>query len=307
MKKRIFIGSSSEELGTAKVVKRILEKDFEVVIWNEKIWDKSIFRLNNNFLTDLLSSTLKFDFGILIGSQDDEVVVREKKYLQPRDNVLFELGLFIGRLGIDRCAFLIDEGVKIPSDFGGVKISMFNNTNLVEKVDEIKELFNNADVNDLNFFPSSTLAATYYENFVKLVCEHYVSNGGFDFRDKKYKASEFRIFVPKSVTDNTNFQSKKIQNEMDLDDEISFGTASRKRSVRVSSTIKDNVLVLADFPTILTGITHAISNLLPKVFNKQNDEYKIILNRELDKFIESLEIIIKRNNYEDFVKIERIN
>lgn len=307
MKKRIFIGSSSEELGTAQVVKEILEKDFEVVIWNEKIWDKSIFRLNNNFLTDLLSSTLKFDFGILIGSQDDKVVVRGKKHMQPRDNVLFELGLFIGRLGIDRCAFLIDEGVKIPSDFGGVKISMFNNINLVEKVDEIKDLFNNADVNDLNFFPSSTLAATYYENFVKLVCEHYISNGGFDFKDKKYKNSIFKIFVPKSVTDNTNFQSRKIQNEMDLNDEISFGTASRKRSVRVSSSIEEDTLVLADFPTILTGITHAISNLLPKEFNKQDDEYKIILNRELDKFIESLEIIINRNNYEGFVEIERIN
>ena len=28
MKKRVFIGSSSEELGTAKIVKEILEKDF---------------------------------------------------------------------------------------------------------------------------------------------------------------------------------------------------------------------------------------------------------------------------------------
>ena len=42
-KKRIFIGSSSEELELAKAAKTILEfeKDFEVTIWNEDLWEKS--------------------------------------------------------------------------------------------------------------------------------------------------------------------------------------------------------------------------------------------------------------------------
>ena len=307
MKKRIFIGSSSEELGVANIVKGLLKNDFDVVIWDEKLWEKgSVFRLNNNFLVDLLSSSLKFDFGILIGSPDDKVESRGGSYMQARDNVLFELGLFIGRLGIDKCAFLVDKEVKIPSDFGGIKLSMYNNDNLVEKVDEIREMFKKSSVNDLNFFPSSTLAATYYENFVKLVCEYNVANDGFVFKDKKYRNSIFKIFIPKSITDNTNIQSKRIQNEMRLDAEISFGTASRKRSVKVSSSIEGELLVLADFPTILSGIKHAISNLLPEISNKQDEEYKLILNRELNKFIDSLELIIKRNDFEDFVSIERI-
>ncbi|MFL0125826.1 nucleotide-binding protein, partial [Tenacibaculum maritimum] len=169
MRKRVFIGSSSEELGTAKIVKEILDKDFDVVIWNESVWDKSVFKLNQNFLTDLLSATLKFDYGILIGSPDDKVEVRGKEYLQARDNVLFELGLFIGRLGIDKCAFLVSDDVKIPTDFGGIKLSMYNKTNLLDKIKEIQELFLKSTHIDLNFFPSSVLASTYFENFIKYV------------------------------------------------------------------------------------------------------------------------------------------
>src|SRR5690554_8158172 len=98
MKKKVFIGSSSEEIETAKIVQKLLENDFEVVIWNENLWDKSVFKLNSNFLHDLLKAPLKFDFGILIGSPDDKVEVRGKEYLQARDNILFELGLFIGKI-----------------------------------------------------------------------------------------------------------------------------------------------------------------------------------------------------------------
>jgi predicted nucleotide-binding protein len=41
-KKRIFIGSSSEELGLANAAKSILERDFEVTIWNDSVWDTSV-------------------------------------------------------------------------------------------------------------------------------------------------------------------------------------------------------------------------------------------------------------------------
>lgn len=305
MKKRVFIGSSSEEIGTAEIVKRLIEPEFEVVIWNEKVWNKSVFRLNNNFLSDLLSSTLKFDYGILIGTPDDKVEVRGVEKLTARDNVLFELGLFLGRLGIERCAFLVDKEVNIPSDFGGIKLSVFNKNNLAEKVDEIKDLFRNSSVNNLNFFPSSTIASTYYENFVKFVCEHYVKNDGFEFNDTKYKKCIFKIYIPKTLTDDLNIQFKRIKNSINVDD-ISFESVGRVRNVSVNATIEDGKLVLIDFPTILTGINHAIANLLPSVFNKHDDEYEMILNRELEKFIDSLQIIIKRNRYNDFVEIERI-
>ncbi|HBU77018.1 MAG TPA: DNA-binding protein [Muricauda sp.] len=303
--KRIFIGSSSEELGTAKIVKAILQQDFEVIIWDENLWNKSIFKLNRNFLSNLLTATLKFDYGILIGSPDDKVDYRGKEMLQARDNVLFELGLFTGRLGLDKCAFLVDDMVKIPSDLGGVKLAMFNKSNLADKVEEIKQMFQNSGEMDMNFFPSSTLAYAYYENFIKYVCEHLITNKGFEFKSQLYRDCRFKIMIPKTLPNDLNMAFQKIQNKIGVE-KISFGSTGRVRNVHVDVKIEDGRLVLLDFPTTLTGIDHAISNLLPNDYKNQTDDYKLILDRELNKFISTLNKTLEKNEYDDFVSIERV-
>ena len=109
IKRKLFIGSSTEELALAEKARDLLQSDFDVTIWNEKVWDTTVFKINQNFLSDLLKASLQFDFGILIGTNDDKVMFRGKEVMQPRDNVLFELGLFTGRLGTSKCAFLIDK------------------------------------------------------------------------------------------------------------------------------------------------------------------------------------------------------
>lgn len=303
--KRIFIGSSSEELGTAKIVKAILQQDFEVIIWDEALWDKSVFKLNRHFLSNLLTATLKFDYGILIGSPDDKVEYRGKEMLQARDNVLFELGLFTGRLGLDKCAFLVDDTVKIPSDLGGIKLAMFNKGNLADKVEEIKQMFQNSSEMDMNFFPSSTLAYAYYENFIKYVCEHFITNKGFEFKNKLYKNCRFKIMIPKTLPNDLNMAFQKIQNMIGVE-KISFGATGRIRNVHVDVKIENEQLILLDFPTTLTGIDHAISNLLPNDYKNQTDDYKLILDRELNKFISTLNKTLEKNEYDDFVSIERV-
>lgn len=300
MKKRIFIGSSSEELGTAKIVQRLLSEEFEVVIWDEKVWDKSVFRLNNNFLTDLISASLKFDFGILIGSPDDKVEFRGQEVLSARSNVIFELGLFIGRLGVEKTAFLVQEEVNIPSDLAGIKLCVFSQKNLVEKVDEIRNHFRNSSTDELNFFPSSTLAAVYYENFVKFVCLNYVRENGFVYKDQKYRNCKFKILVPNSLADNPNIQYQQMQNKVGMDN-ISFECEGRTRNVHVDVKVVNDQLVLLDFPTLLSGINHAIGQLLPEVHKKQGVEYHMILNRELNRFYDALRSILKRNHYSEFV------
>lgn len=125
-KKRIFIGSSSEELKLAESAKKILEPEFDVTIWNDNVWDTAVFKINNNFLHDLLKATLQFDFGILLGTTDDKVIVREQEMLQSRDNILFELGLFMGRLGLSKCAFVVEKELKILSDIKGISLARFS-------------------------------------------------------------------------------------------------------------------------------------------------------------------------------------
>ena len=62
------------------------------------------------------------DFAIAVASPDDFVKTRGKDHVVPRDNVIFELGLFIGKIGRRRTILMEsrDEAVKLPSDLVGL-------------------------------------------------------------------------------------------------------------------------------------------------------------------------------------------
>jgi hypothetical protein len=124
-KPSLFIGSSSEGLDVAREVEHHLQDEAEVTIWNEGL---GIFKLGNSYLESLINSLDTFDFAVLVLTPDDLVTSRDLSSQGPRDNVMFELGLFMGRLGRSR-TFVIydsDQGVKIPSDLSGISIATFH-------------------------------------------------------------------------------------------------------------------------------------------------------------------------------------
>src|SRR5690606_24714850 len=183
MKRKVFIGSSIEELVLAESAKAILEPEFSVTIWNNSVWETAVFKINRNFLSDLLKASLQFDFGILIGTADDKVEYRGQEVLQPRDNVLFELGLFTGRLGTSRCALLIEKGVKFPTDFQGITLARFDkadSSSFTNAIQQIAAVFRASSDAEVNFFPSATLAAVYFENLLRPICKHLIENCGFE-------------------------------------------------------------------------------------------------------------------------------
>lgn len=62
-------------------------------------------------------------FAVILITPDDVGATKDKKdQLQPRarQNVVFELGFFVGKLGRNRVCALHKEGVEIPSDYTGV-------------------------------------------------------------------------------------------------------------------------------------------------------------------------------------------
>ena len=307
IKKKLFIGSSSEELKIAKAVKSLLEDNFDVTIWDENVWDTSVFKLNQNFLSNLLKASLQFDFGILIGTTDDKVVVREKEVLQPRDNVIFELGLFTGRLGTSKCAFLIDKQVKLPSDFNGLTLARFDNadpSSLINETRKIHDMFLATDDDDINFFPSATLAAVYYENFIKPTCRYLIENGGLEIEGCKYKNCNINIIIPNTINSDVNLQFQKIKKNLNTKD-ITFNCSGRPRNITIDAQIKENTLDILDFPTVISGINHAISNLLPQDFNKFTPDYTIILNRELRRFITTLKKLLIRGGFDEMVVVRK--
>lgn len=119
----LFIGSSSEGLDVARAIQTQLCHDCEVTVWNE-----GGFRLGQTTLEGLVSALDRFDFAIIVLTPDDKVVSREVERLAPRDNLLFELGLFMGRLGRARTLVVCPASptMKLPSDLAGVTVARFS-------------------------------------------------------------------------------------------------------------------------------------------------------------------------------------
>ena len=123
-KPTIFIGSSSEQLRTAREVKALLRPELEA-----DVWDEGVFGLGNSYLEDLLKAVDTYDFAVFVFAPDDLATIRAKRHPSVRDNVVFELGLFMGRLGRHRAFWLLPRGKdqpKIPSDLEGISRADFD-------------------------------------------------------------------------------------------------------------------------------------------------------------------------------------
>jgi hypothetical protein len=118
----LFIGSSSEGIEIAKALQVLLEHSCEVVLWSQ-----GVFGLSQGTLESLVAAVDQFDFAILVLSPDDLIISRDEERQGPRDNVLFELGLFMGGLGRDRTFLVYNRkaSLKLPSDLAGVTAATF--------------------------------------------------------------------------------------------------------------------------------------------------------------------------------------
>lgn len=117
MRPSLFIGSSTEGLDLARALQLELDHDAEV-----ENWSQGVFGLSEGSLASLVAAVGRFDFAVLVLTADDMTISRGAERPAPRDNVLFELGLFMGGLGVDRTFLVFDRSNPpgLPSDLAGV-------------------------------------------------------------------------------------------------------------------------------------------------------------------------------------------
>jgi hypothetical protein len=119
-KPTLFIASSVEGLGIADAINANLEHDAHCTVWRT-----GTFKLSSQSVDDLVKKSSVIDFAVFAFTPDDASKIRNQEAMVARDNVVFELGLFIGAIGKDRCYVVKPRGVDmhLPSDLLGMNVA----------------------------------------------------------------------------------------------------------------------------------------------------------------------------------------
>src|SRR5215204_2920168 len=120
-KPRIFLGSSGKQTKLVQALTRGLEDVAHVEPWT------SSFNPGTTTLERLLELTREVDFAAFVFARDDWTTATPPAsetpgsgQASPRDNVVFEAGLFGGVLGMRRTFILHASGAKLPTDLLGL-------------------------------------------------------------------------------------------------------------------------------------------------------------------------------------------
>ncbi len=119
---RVFIGSSGASLRVAKKLSALLKKQL-VGLAIIEVWEEpQIFTPSAVIINRLTEKAKNSDFGIFIFAADDKTNIKGNDNAVPRDNVIFEGGMFTATCGLSRTFFVCEKGkdLHIPTDLAGV-------------------------------------------------------------------------------------------------------------------------------------------------------------------------------------------
>ncbi len=297
MKPRMFIGSSSEGLATARLVKEMLSEIADCQIWNEEF-----FKMNRSSFESLSEGAILFDFAILVATADDIQLKRDDLQSIARDNVIFEFGLYVGRLGRYRAFLLKEKGLGLPSDFFGITLPEFDNSkadgqgSLQVAVDGIRlHILEQSKLYQLSFIPSTAIAIGYFENFVLKVCRELLNAPKRFANGRDHSSFILHVVLPAELPEDFNDQviaylSSKGLKQMEVD------TTTRKYNFYLSYSKEDSdVLKVYDIPTTLSAIKRSIEMAIPKDYVGESDWERVLKRKEMYNFCQTLTHLISKN------------
>lgn len=318
MKPKLFIGSSSESLAVAKELAALLEEDFDV-----KVWDRA-FGAGEYFLEQLKVELLLSDFALFILAPDDKLHKRNQDTFTTRDNVIFELGMFIGALGIRKANFVLvtyeQNGVtlrpELPSDLDGLKT-----VKLTVQWDENGKIIKNSKATEeaakalriaflrqnkgiaFNLLPSTSLAIGYFFNFILLACESLIRTPDFKLNGEVYDLTrdifDFNIIIPDKGNETSHRAYKKFVKNNNLSQiEIKAHNSPRTFPFFILTEVKDGRVQLFDLPTTLLSSRETIRHILPESFSKE--EQQALELKEIANFKKVLEHLLTTKEADEF-------
>lgn len=203
---KIFIGSSTEayENGLLLDIARIVEDcKMKPIRWNQS---PSIFKTGKFTLENLeeIISEEDISASIFIYSSDYKVWYRGKQAGRPRDNVVFEHGLFSGKLGRSNSIIVKHGDVDLPTDLSGITYIDFSDGKRTRgEIDLRNWLFNLQPFCDENHILKSSFVnnnlVSEWENYAVIRLFHNLESAKPTIVRMAQKASEIKILANKGL------------------------------------------------------------------------------------------------------------
>ena len=290
MKRRLFIGSSSEHIDICKLIKKQIDamcRDWlDVEIWN----NGGVFELNRGTLEVLARAAKEFDYGVFVAAPDDKLISRGMEKTVTRDNVIFEAGLFIGGLGINR-TFIVSN-VSLPSDFNGSTVINYEGSEpkqegldlLVSKIQETKARYR------FDHMHSSALAFGYYNGYLKPLMRISIEQG---------MGMNLSIIVPRNVSELSALIQKHKQETNSKEIIVSNYTVNCKRAGKKKQ--------YWDIPRSLRTLKGLVGYSKHRTEIGGNTDWNQWMTRELENFCEMLQVLIDEDKvYHENLTISRL-
>lgn len=119
----ILILSSKE----AQPVSREIQSKFRDDDYHVRLWEQGLFELSGYPIPSLERALNESDFAVIVAQGDDVAHMRKSAKRIPRDNVTFEMGLSMGKLGLDRTIIVrpSDQDVHLATDTQGLTTARY--------------------------------------------------------------------------------------------------------------------------------------------------------------------------------------
>lgn len=287
MKRRLFIGSSKEGSDVAKHLEKRLNKEFADFLVCESWIDGKVFSLNEGTLDSLVKASRKFDYGVLVATKDDKCEIRGEIKSVPRDNVMLEIGMFLGSLGLTRAFLLVEDGSKLPSDYNGVTVPYYETDkdgSLDKAIDKIiNAIKNTVHSYNLKPVPSAALALGYFDNFIQPLLK------------KKVRAEteiSLKIVLPNNLYQiRGHIENYKLRNPSE---EISvYDDGARPRAYHLNADSSQ----FWDIPTTLQTLEKLINLVNPSSEIGMEVDRKEWIEHEVRNFKGTIEVLVNECPY----------
>lgn len=128
---KVFIGYSGSSSGIAAEIKIFLGRMLPTIRIRDWKWD---FQIGQILFTELDAASRECDAGIFLITKDDHLTASGRQTSSPRDNIVFEVGFFAARVGMSNISLIVEEGVKVPTDWGGILYIPLRDRNTLESI-----------------------------------------------------------------------------------------------------------------------------------------------------------------------------